>query len=123
MHARATATPSPRRGEGWGEGVRVYRESGAPSPRPSPQPKSDVSDFGHLNMAQLGNTRVGQGEGEGSFISRFAAIVAVSAALSPALAQEGLRPYVVVGNAIPGSLTGASGDAARGRAIVGNRQT
>src|SRR5947209_7700616 len=35
-----------------------------PSPRPSPPPKSDVSDFGHLNMAQLGNTRVGLGEGD-----------------------------------------------------------
>jgi sulfur-oxidizing protein SoxX len=36
--------------------------------------------------------------------------------------QEGLRPYTVVGDAIPASLTGASGDATRGRAIVGNRQ-
>ena len=43
--------------------------------------------------------------------------------VAPALAQEGLRPYVVVGNAIPASLTGAPGDSARGRAIVGNRQT
>jgi L-cysteine S-thiosulfotransferase len=34
-----------------------------------------------------------------------------------------LRPYVVVGNAIPAALTGAPGDPARGRNIVGNRQT
>src|SRR5262245_26105671 len=39
-----------------------------------------------------------------------------------ATAQEGLRPFVVVGDAIPQSLTGAKGDAARGRAIVASRQ-
>ena len=31
---------------------------------------------------------------------------------------QALRPYVVVGDAIPASLTGAPGDPARGRAIV-----
>jgi len=39
----------------------------------------------------------------------------------PAWAQQELRPYVVVGDAIPKSLTGKPGDAARGRAIVANR--
>jgi sulfur-oxidizing protein SoxX len=39
-----------------------------------------------------------------------------------AYAQEPLRPYTIVGDAIPASLTGAKGDAARGRAIVANRQ-
>jgi sulfur-oxidizing protein SoxX len=53
----------------------------------------------------------------------FGAVMVLAAALSPVLAQEGLRPYVVVGNAIPESLTGVPGDPARGRAIVGNRQT
>jgi sulfur-oxidizing protein SoxX len=33
-----------------------------------------------------------------------------------------LRPYVISGNSIPASLTGAKGDPARGRAIVMNRQ-
>ena len=33
-----------------------------------------------------------------------------------------MRPYVVVGDAIPASLTGAPGDPERGREIVGNRQ-
>jgi sulfur-oxidizing protein SoxX len=33
-----------------------------------------------------------------------------------------LRPYTIVGDAIPASLTGTPGDPARGRAIVGNRQ-
>jgi L-cysteine S-thiosulfotransferase len=37
-------------------------------------------------------------------------------------ADEGLRPFTVVGEAIPASLTGAKGDPARGRAIVLNRQ-
>jgi len=34
---------------------------------------------------------------------------------------DGLRPYTVVGDAIPASLTGTKGDPARGRAIVTNR--
>jgi L-cysteine S-thiosulfotransferase len=37
-------------------------------------------------------------------------------------AADGLVPYRVEGDAIPSSLTGAPGDAARGRAIVANRQ-
>lgn len=37
-------------------------------------------------------------------------------------AQEPLRPYDIVGDAIPKSLTGGKGDPARGRAIVANRQ-
>jgi sulfur-oxidizing protein SoxX len=39
-----------------------------------------------------------------------------------AVAQDTLRPFAIVGDAIPASLTGAQGDAARGRAIVTNRQ-
>jgi len=38
-----------------------------------------------------------------------------------ASAQEPLRPYTVVGDAIPAPLTGTKGDANRGRAIVANR--
>jgi sulfur-oxidizing protein SoxX len=34
---------------------------------------------------------------------------------------DALRPYTIVGDAIPISLTGANGDPARGRAIVTNR--
>ncbi len=37
-------------------------------------------------------------------------------------AQQPLRPYTVVGNAIPEPLTGKRGNATRGRAIVSNRQ-
>jgi sulfur-oxidizing protein SoxX len=39
-----------------------------------------------------------------------------------ALAEAGLRPYMIVGDAIPASLTGTAGDPERGRSIVVNRQ-
>ena len=39
----------------------------------------------------------------------------------PAASGDELRPYTVVGDAIPASLTGTVGDPERGRAIVGNR--
>ncbi len=55
------------------------------------------------------------------------ATAAVAVALTFSLAgavgsQEALRPYTVVGDAIPAPLTGSPGDPARGRAIVVNRQ-
>jgi sulfur-oxidizing protein SoxX len=45
------------------------------------------------------------------------ACVEPSAAAAPPQRTE-LVPYVIVGDSIPASLTGAKGDAARGRAIV-----
>ena len=39
-----------------------------------------------------------------------------------AVATPGLRPYTIVGDAIPASLTGTTGDAARGRAIILDRR-
>ena len=45
----------------------------------------------------------------------------IAGIVHPAHAQ-GLRPYTVVGDAIPASLTGSKGDPARGRALVANRQ-
>src|SRR5258706_15031589 len=44
------------------------------------------------------------------------------AACDGAGAEEHLRPYTVVGDAIPHSLTGTKGDVERGRSIVVNRQ-
>jgi sulfur-oxidizing protein SoxX len=51
-----------------------------------------------------------------------AAAITILTFAGHALSQEGLRPYRVEGDAIAASLTGAPGDPARGRAIVGNRQ-
>jgi L-cysteine S-thiosulfotransferase len=51
-----------------------------------------------------------------------AVMVVMSASVLPSTAEEqGLRPYVVVGDAIAQSLTGMPGDAARGRALVLDR--
>jgi len=49
-----------------------------------------------------------------------AAACCALAAGAPARA-DALRPYTIVGDAIPASLTGAKGDPVRGRAIVTNR--
>ena len=38
------------------------------------------------------------------------------------MAQDALRPFAVIGDAIPAPFTGVPGDAARGRAVVLNRQ-
>ena len=41
---------------------------------------------------------------------------------APSQAGDALRPFQIVGDAIPASLTGAKGDAGRGRTIVTTRQ-
>jgi L-cysteine S-thiosulfotransferase len=48
--------------------------------------------------------------------------VATASLAGGALAEQALRSYIVVGDAIPASLTGVKGDAERGRTIVANRQ-
>ena len=45
-------------------------------------------------------------------------LAAAAIALPCAAGAQELRPYAIVGDAIPQSLTGAAGDAARGRALV-----
>jgi len=54
-----------------------------------------------------------------SALAGLAALGLLNAAIAPAGAQ--LARYQIVGDAIPASLTGANGDATRGRAIVGSR--
>jgi len=51
-----------------------------------------------------------------------AAAVVLAGFLSGPAAAAGLKPFAVSGDSIPASLTGARGDAGRGRAIVGDRQ-
>jgi sulfur-oxidizing protein SoxX len=48
-------------------------------------------------------------------------LTAVAFALPCVADETGLRNYVIAGDAIPKSLTGAAGDAARGRALVLDR--
>jgi sulfur-oxidizing protein SoxX len=48
-------------------------------------------------------------------------LAAATFALPCTAGAQALRPYAVVGEAIPDSLTGAPGDAARGRALVVDR--
>jgi sulfur-oxidizing protein SoxX len=55
-------------------------------------------------------------------VRTFGVAVAALTLAAVAQAQEALVPYAIVGDGIPASLTGAKGDAARGRAIVANRQ-
>jgi L-cysteine S-thiosulfotransferase len=49
-------------------------------------------------------------------------LAAAALSCAPSHAGEAMRSYVVVGDAIPGSLTGAKGDPDRGRTIVTTRQ-
>ena len=49
-------------------------------------------------------------------------VLAACLCVGPALAQDKLVPYRIVDGGIPAPLTAQPGDAARGRAIVGNRQ-
>jgi len=44
-------------------------------------------------------------------------------ALPCAAPAQALRPYVVVGDTVPASLTGTAGDVARGRALVADRSS
>jgi len=48
-------------------------------------------------------------------------VITVLVALGSSVSAQALRPYAIVGEAIPASLTGAPGDATRGRALVVDR--
>ena len=52
-----------------------------------------------------------------------APLVALAVCCGPVRGEEGLRPYEIVGNAIPKSLTGVPGDPERGRAVVVKRES
>ena len=50
-------------------------------------------------------------------------LFALAAAIVPSAKADALRPYTIVGDCIPESLTGTLGDAARGRALVLDRSS
>jgi sulfur-oxidizing protein SoxX len=50
-------------------------------------------------------------------------LAAAACALPSTLRAQALRPYAVVGDAIPASLTGAPGDPKRGRALIVSRSS
>jgi sulfur-oxidizing protein SoxX len=50
-------------------------------------------------------------------------LATIAFGISWANGDPALRPYVIVGDAIPASLTGVAGDPVRGKAIVASRQT
>ena len=54
--------------------------------------------------------------------ARLAIAAGLAAVLGAEAAQAQLRPFAIVDDAIPQSLTGAPGDPVRGRAIVASRQ-
>ena len=53
---------------------------------------------------------------------RVAIVAGLAAVVGADAAQAQLRPFAIVDDAVPQSLTGAPGDPARGRAIVASRQ-
>ena len=55
-------------------------------------------------------------------LARAPIVSAVLVAFVSNAGAEDLKPFAVVGDEIPASLTGAPGDPERGREIVGNRQ-
>jgi sulfur-oxidizing protein SoxX len=58
----------------------------------------------------------------GALATAVAVTAVIAGFVDASRATDELRPYAIVGDAIPQSLTGAKGDAERGRSIVVNRQ-
>jgi L-cysteine S-thiosulfotransferase len=69
-------------------------------------------------MRKPGSARSRQRPSADAVLAGLAALLASTGAV----AQEELRPYTIVGGAIPASLTGAIGDPVRGRAVMLDRR-
>jgi L-cysteine S-thiosulfotransferase len=69
-------------------------------------------------MRKPGFVRSRQIRSADAVVAGFATLLTSAGAVSP----EQLRPYTIVGDAIPASLTGAAGDPVRGRAVVIDRR-
>jgi sulfur-oxidizing protein SoxX len=61
-------------------------------------------------------------ERRGARIAAIALAAVIASWADRARSEEQLRPYTIVGDAIPLSLTGEKGDVERGRSLVVNRQ-
>jgi L-cysteine S-thiosulfotransferase len=88
--------------------------------RPSPK-KSSARAFSGEVVFRFAGENASTRSKRRSALAGAAALAMISIA-DLAYGNDSLRPYVVVGDAIPQSLTGAKGDAERGRSIVVNRQ-
>ena len=69
-------------------------------------------------MRKPGSARSRRKRSADAVVAGFAALLTSTGAGSP----EELRPYTIVGDAIPASLTGVAGDPVRGRAVVLDRR-
>jgi L-cysteine S-thiosulfotransferase len=69
-------------------------------------------------MRKPGSVRLRRKRSADAVVAGFAALLTSFGAGSP----EELRPYTIVGDAIPASLTGTDGDPVRGRAVVVDRR-
>jgi len=102
---------------GWGGGGpagnngALYAE--ALSPPPGPLARADLPLQGEV-IARICGVAAAHA---------VAIIAAMAGGISWTNADGGLLPYVIVGDAIPASLTGAPGDPVRGKTIVASRQT
>src|SRR5215218_776372 len=74
-----------------------------------------------LSMPKLGS-RPSPVKSTADEFSAMAAALALLAIIPSQVRAQLLRPYEIVGDAIPQPLTGIRGDPARGRAIVVDRQ-
>ncbi len=83
-------------------------------PAPCPIPANAANGEGILREARCARGAIAAGA--------LAVVVAATVGL-PFANAEVLPPYVIVGDAIPESLTGQPGDPVRGKAIVASRQT
>jgi L-cysteine S-thiosulfotransferase len=69
-------------------------------------------------MRKPGSVRSRQRPSADAVVAGLAVLLTSAGAVS----QEELRPYTIVGDAIPASLTGTAGDPVRGRAIIVDRR-
>ncbi len=118
--AAVDSLPPCRGGIGWGVAQYGAAVPHLTTPTPTPSPQGGGEEFVSLaNSHAAPASRCMAWKGRVSL----AVAVTITAALSVATADPAVRPYVIFGDAIPASLTGAPGDPVRGKAIVTSRQT